>query len=521
MSTPALDALDAKAESRRAPVPLATARGRMREALGLPQLDLVDDPARFVWARTARAAGKTASFVSDALDQASSIPGFRGCFGALTKDSGLEQLWDEIRRQDREFGFGLKYDIAEDQIIVPETGGRVRVRSYGTKREVDKWRGKQYHRIWPDECQSVDDAVLRYALISVFPPTLSRHRGSIRLGGTPRMETEGFWFELTGPRGLEPQMYADGSVRALARMFRDRDDPARAALGWAWSGHNWSRADNPGLPHADRESDELRRALAVTQTDREALDVELDGNWPDRDQERRLFRFDPVRNVWIAGRAEHNYGLPTGHEWSFFLGADLAKKRDKFALELGACAPTSKVAYHCDEKIGYRLTIAEMAVEINKFRDLLGRRLVGLVGDSQGPTSNWIFEELCRAHGIPLERAKKGDKDAGVELCSSDFHADRMLIKAGSVLAKQLRDLKKPREDLPASMQPKQEDDAADAWIYTRRRMFHIFGRDQQPPATDEERRMLERRRQLKAMERSEKARRGGWMEGGGGSAPW
>lgn len=505
MSDAFLDALGDAADATRPAVPAETARARMRAALAAPELDVLDDPSRFIACRTARAAGKTTTMVSDALEQMSSIEGWRGCYFSLTKDSGIEQLWDELRRQDAEFGFGLKWMTAEGTVIYPPTGARLRVRSLDSKKEVNKARGKQYHRIYLDECQSVDDEVLAYAIVTVLPPTLSRFHGAIRLGGTPRMRCEGWWYALTGPPGLEPQRMADGSVRVLARPWDDRSSARYAVLEWSWSLHTWPRSANPSLSDADRETETMRRALAVTDADRETLAVEFDGEWPHKDETGRLYRFDAVTNTWVAGAPEANYGLPAGHDWGFYLGADLAYKRDKFALTLGACAPTSRIAYHCDEFAERRLTTEQMAGHINRFRGQLGNRLKAIVGDSQGPTGHLIFEELVRVHGIPIEKAKKGNKDDAVELVSSDLVAGRMLIRAGSQLAQQLRDVKKPLPNVAASKQPKQDDDLTDSWLYTRRRMTHGFGREK-VPQTDEAARKADHERQLRAIQAKQRS---------------
>lgn len=507
-----LDVLGEAAAARLPPVEVREAQARLRASFSPEQLGPIEDPSRFVASRTARSAGKTASMVADAILQMSTIKGWRGCYGAMTKDAGIEQLWDEIARQNREYGFGLKFATSDDTVVHRLTGGRLKIRSIDTRRAVDKWRGKQYHRIYLDECQSIADEVLRYAIVQALPHTLARYQGSMRLAGTPRLDCSGWWYAVTGPDGLVAQRMPDGSVRALARPWTERDLGMWSGVNWSWSLHNWARSANPGLPHADRESDTMRRALAATEADRMAIAVEIDGEWPTRDEEARLFRgYDPVLSTWVPGPAELNYGLPEGHDWSFFLGADLAIKWDLFALTLGACAPTHRVAFHCDEFGGARLSTGQMADEINRFRSTLGRRLHAIVGDSQGPTGHWIFDELTRVHHIPLEHAKKRDKDDGVELVSSDLAAGRMMIKAGSQLAVQLRELRRKKPDQPASKQHHQRDDFADAWIYTRRRMTHMFTRDPAPPPDEAQQRLAIHQRDMRAMQRRLRLQQDPW----------
>jgi hypothetical protein len=500
VTTPFLDALEEAAEDRRAPVDPATARARMRAALAPEQLAVLDDPSRFVVLRTARAAGKTSDLVSDVLEQMSSVENWRGCYGALTQDSGKEQLWDELRRQDKAFGFGLKFLEHEATVLYPPTGGRLRIRDIANVRAVDKWRGKQYHRVYLDECQSMADEVLAYAVAVSLPPTLTRHRGSMRIAGTPRMRCEGWWYEVSSrKRGCQVTTQPDGSRRALTRPYAERDDPKWAGVSVSWSLHHWPRSANPGLPDADREADEMRRALAATPEAEAALRVEMDGEWPDEDQEPRLYRFSEacLWDVLAGPEADPPYGLPPGHDWLFYLGADLAMKRDAFALELGANALSSPIAYHCDEYVEKRLTIEQMAVEINRFRRLLGRRLVAIVGDSQGPKGSEIFDELSRVHGIPIEKADKAYKDDAIELVSSDIVAGRMKIRRGSKLAAQLARLRRPKPNTPASRQPHQEDDAADGWLYARRRMIHQFGKPAGKQTLDVEEQRAARRAEL------------------------
>jgi hypothetical protein len=412
----------------------------------------------------------------------------------------MEQVWDELKRQDAQFGFGLRFNEGRLTVTYPGTGARLRIRSIGTRREVDKWRGKQFHRVYLDECQSVPDDVLVYAITQVIPHTLARFRGSVRCAGTPRLRCEGWWYRMTGPPGVEAQRLVGGLVMALTRPYAEREDPRWLEIDWTWSLHNWKRSANPGLPDADRETDEMRRALAASETDKDVIRVELDGEWPWVDEEARLVRFDPVSNTWDGGPAP-DYGLPEGHAWTFYLGADLAMKRDLFALELFACATTSPKAYHCDEWTKRGLTFGEMAVQINRFRSLLGPKLKAIVGDTQGPTGKLIFEELTRVHAIPIEKALKGQKDDAVELFSSDLYAQRVLIKIGTELARQCKELRKPDPNLPVSKQPKQRDDAFDAALYARRRMIHVFGKAGQPPKTQDEQRAAQHRKQLRAIE--------------------
>jgi hypothetical protein len=519
-----LDALDEAADDRRAPVDPVTARGRMRASLAPEQLDVLDDPSRFVALRTARAAGKTSVMVSDVLDRISSVDDWRGCYGALTQDSGKEQLWDELRRQDREFGFGLRFHEHESTVIYPPTGGRLRIRDIAHARAVNKWRGKQYHRIYLDECQSMADEVLRYAAVTVLPPTLTRFRGSIRVGGTPRLRCDGWWYEITGKHGKEPRPQTDGTLRALTRPWRERDEEKWQALGWSWSLHTWPRSANPGLPDADRESDEMRRAMAATAQDLAAIAVELDGEWPDEDAdlESRLYRFVEARDCWDpVGGPSNLYGLDPSKDWGFFLGCDLALKRDKVGLTLGASTLASPLAFHCDERVGHRWTVAQIADEIRSYQTALGTRLKAIVGDSQGPTGKDIFEELSRVHRIPIEKAEKGYKDNAIELVNSDLVGGRMKIKRGSVLAAQLRRLRRPLPNLPASKQPHQEDDVADAWLYTRRRMVHGWGKEPGTRSPDDSRRE-DQRRQLAAIRKRQTGDPWAALRGlGGGRTPW
>jgi hypothetical protein len=509
--TPWLDALEDAYASRAAPVEAGTARAGMRAAFGAEQLDFIDDDHRFGAARTARAAGKTSAIVGRALDRMTSIRGWRGCYGALTSDSGQEQVWEEFKRQDALFGFGLKFHEHKKIVELPDMGSRYRIRSMENKRAADRWRGKQYHEVDIDECQSIPDGVLSYALISVIPATLTRFQGHLRLTGTPRLDMSGIWYLITGKRGRVVSKRPDGTLSAVARYFHRKDEPELAGVEATWSLHTWSRSSNPGLPHADRETDTMRRALAVTPETQAAISVELDGDWPEElEPTDRMYRFDPVKHVWTPGAAP-GYGLPEGHEWRFVLAADLARKRDAFAIEVGAYALTSRVAYHVDEFHARKLEVHQMAAELKKFRALLGSRLVAMVGDGQGPTGAPILDELQRVHGIPIDPAEKAYKDAGIDLVSSDLVADRLKIKAGSKWAKQLTELRKPDKDKPASQQPKQDDDAADAGLYMRRRMLHVFGKEPGASATPDAIRAQRAKEQLRAMQRrAEQARRGG-----------
>lgn len=526
MNTPFLEAFDSDEEGRSAPVAPDVARARMRSSLGAEELDVLEDDARFRWMRLARAGGKTTTMVSDALDKMSAVRDWRGCYGSLTKDSGLEQLWDELRRQDKAFGFGLKFVESQGIVYYTQTGARLRVRSLDNLGEVNKWRGKQYHDVYVDECQSIDDAALRYAIVTVLPPTLSRHKGRMLLGGTPRMDCSGWWFELTGPNGLMAAERPDGGVRANARLYRDRKRPeyVDGHLDWAWSGHNWPRSSNPGLPDADRESDTLRRALSVTPEDAVALSVELDGEWPAANAKTRIYRYVPAEsNRWRPGPAEENYGLPDGHDWGFYLGADLGFA-DEFAVEIFAAAITSRRAWHCDEFHQSHLEVSQMAGVLKGFMDQLGTRLHAMVGDSQGGTGHRIFEELSTVHGIPLERAEKRDKDDAVELWNDDLTQGRVVIIQGSRLEQQLLALKKTDPTKRVSQQPKQRDDCADAALYARRRMLHVFGKD--PAEVDPEAaKKAGYRRQLKAMEARRRATSNPWTASRGGAGsntrPW
>jgi hypothetical protein len=523
MRDPYLSALEDLEDLRRAPVETGSARARIREQFSPEQATIFEDDSRFIVVRTERGAGKTTTVIGQKLDRLcdAALPPARIVYGALTKESARENVWDEIKRQNARCGLGLELKDATMVVTHPETGGRLRIFSLETKREVDKQRGKQYTDVVIDECQSIVDDWLRYAIISVIPPALRRFRGRVAFLGTATKFTAGFWYTISSKKGMVPREFASGDLRAITRPWSERKLSGWRGVDHTWSLHTWPASANPALSDADREAAEMRERLAITAEDKAGLDAEY-GDWPEEGiDDGREYRFDEVRDVWQRGPTSRDnpFGLPEGHVWSYYLGADLAFRRDDFALTLGATARTSRTAYHADEFHKKRMTIAEMAVQINRYRDILGPQLVAIVGDSQGPTGQEIFVELSRVHRIPIERATKGYREDGLQLVNSDFVAEHMKILKGSELARQLGSLRKGPD---GKRLRGQADDVADAWTYTRKRMMHWASVERSPddrPSTEQVRRDFERE-QLRRMTDAHKRMRddagGGWPRLGG-----
>jgi hypothetical protein len=481
-----LRALERRDGARRAPVNLSQARLRIRAPLGPDQLDVLDDPHRFVDILTPRGAGKSTAMVHDALDKMSATHEGRFFYGALTKDSGVENVIDEFARCDSACGLGLVIRQDAGIIRMPETGSTLRIRSIESRKEVDKIRGKQYDGGYLDECQSVRDDILRYALTGVIPQTLGRKRGFLKLAGTPTRTPVGMWHAITSRLGQVPRRFAGGVERSLSRPWKERELAKWQQILWTWSHHTWGRAANPGMADADAEAAYMKGALAVSLEDAATMEAEY-GDWPEDDPRGREFRFNPLSDVWTPGaRSVSNpFGLPTGHDWFYTLAADLIHENgqnDEFAVGVGASAFTSRVGYHVWEDGGNGLTIAEMASKINYARHLLGTKLVRMVGDSQGQ-GNETFLRLQIEHRLPLEKAVKRDKEDGIELVNSDLVAGRLKILAGSRVATQLEQLRKGPDGKRLKGQP---DDFADMVVYMRRGMLH-WAADDTPKAPDPE----------------------------------
>lgn len=506
-----LRALEKRDGARRAPVNLSTARQRIRASLSPDQVDVLDDPHRFCDILTPRGAGKSTALVHDALDKMAATNEGRYFYGALTKDSGVENVIDEFARCDSACGLGLVIRQDAGIIRMPETGSTLRIRSIESRKEVDKIRGKQYDGGFLDECQSVRDDILRYAITGVIPQTLGRRRGFLKMAGTPTRTPVGMWHAITSKLGQVPRRFAGGVERALARPWKERGLEKWGQILWTWSHHTWGRAANPAMVDADAEAAYMKGALAVSLEDAATMEAEY-GDWPEDDPRGREFRFDPLRDVWTPGArtVANPFGLPAGHDWFYTLAADLIHENgqnDEFAVGVGASSFSSRVGYHVWEDGGRGLTIAEMAGKMNYIRALLGTRLVRMIGDSQGQGFE-TFTRLQIEHRLPLEKAVKRDKEDGIELVNSDLVAGRLQILAGSNTAKQLEQLRKGPDGKRLKQQP---DDYADMLVYLRRGMLH-WAADDAPklPDPEAERRAREARiladvaRQQKGMDRVE-----------------
>lgn len=390
-----------------------------------------------------------------------------------TRERAQKTLWEELKELSKRFALG--YEPNESRLSLRGPDNRwIYVSGGESKKHVRKWKGvlPKAAAFYLDEAQDWAPSVLETAIAEVVMPALADIGGRLTVGGVPGPVPTGTFFDIT----RNPE-YAQ---------------------------HFWSLLDNPHVKNARDLIERTCKARGVTEDD-PTIQREFYGRWV-YDENALMFRYDPTRN----GDAVAHVAPAT--DWEYVLGFDLGFD-DADAVVILGWQKGSAVVHVVHEDVRERQGITELAGVLGDALKLW--RPIALVGDL-GALGKKIGDELRRRHALPVEAADKTRKAEHIALVNDGLRTGRILIPAGSTLAKDMLRLEwdadaKARGILRES--PHFHSDVADAFLYAYRRCLAYAERAPQPVVkrTDQEK-LDEWERGL--AERLRREKEGDWDEG-------
>jgi len=354
-----------------------------------------------------------------------------------------------------------------------------------------------------DEAQEYKPQLLESLLVRVIGPRLGDFGGSLAIGGTPPPTQRGLFYEATRRGGDLNRPYADRNKPE----FRD----------WKkWSSHHWTLAE--GAVYVP----------AIARLWEEALVEKEAQGWSDQhpvwrreylgehasDDSENIFKYRPhdedgnEYNRWDPERDRNGFAvLPEGHSWHYVVGMDLGHS-DPFALDIFAYSPTYEKVLHVygfDRREMHPREIAKVLIGAELDHDKYGG-VIGAIGWPDGMVADTaglggaILDELQNVYGIRILPAEKKNKHDWIEIFNGDLIDGKIKILKDSALEEQLQDLQWAVDDYGNLKEDKSaRNDHADAAVYARREMRHLFQDEPRPPA------LTARERVIKAVEALEK----------------
>jgi len=342
------------------------------------QLKVADDPAQFKALLCGRRAGKTIEDIFDLSETLAEYPGDTCAFIELTRPSARNKVWRPWKLLSEQHGWGLEFSESTLQVR-HNNGAACIIVGANTDLELDKIRGlPRLRRAIIDECGQQKPSHLQYLAEEVLEPGLMDVGGGLRLSGTPGLVPVGYWYDVT------------------------------TAGRPGWSVHRFTAFDNPFIDaKAFIEALLLRRGWTE---DNPIFQREYLGLWT-FDVERRVYAFDPARNV--VDEPEQGRG------WSYVLTHDYGHVASTAWAILGY-PQYGDIVYVLKSFKRAGLAPSE-AADISK--GLVDEWEPDIIVGDLGGLGKAYAAELVKRHGIAIKAADKSVKRATIE-----FQSDAMRI---------------------------------------------------------------------------------------------
>lgn len=419
---------------------------------------------------TTRRAGKTFTIIADMMVKALYAPHSMSVFVSLTFDAAESIAWPILKKICRIVGLEEGRDVRfqEQKLRITLPGGGT-IQLYGANRLAAIY--KLYGRAILSA--AVDEAAFMPAVCSdlvddvLYPGTLDHDNGTMWIASIPGKISMGLHYELTHQFNYED-------------IFSGRRPHAtlNAPEAELWSVHTWTTAQNPHMSRQfAAEIDEKKRVNKSYMKDPNTLRNYFKA-WV-QELGEKVYRFEPYGinkypHVWSPHPAD-NYVLGVDTGWN-----------DAKALSLNGWRENNP---HLVEVWSWKksfLLLKDFAAEIREVQaaypvdDSEGGRFQ-IVGDA---SNREVFEELRRAHNIPMMEAERWDKRAWIDIFNSEAASGNILVqkpeKSPSV-HETLKLVKKFRPDGTWIEQPGMPNDCCDARLVAFRHARHYLRGEVEP----------------------------------------
>lgn len=371
---------------------VARDRAEQQEAylggLSPKQRAVIECKARIITARCGRRAGKTHLIARWLFKRAQDRDGAICLFVALTRPSAKRLIWGELRKINKHFGLGAKFNGQELTVTLPN-GSQIWLAGATAGPEIEKLRGHAFDLVCTDESGSFGEE-FEYLLREVLDAALEDYAGTLAMFGTPNA--------------------------AAAGAFFDRDTSSAEHVAH----FHWTVLDNPNFPRWAGRKDWKKVAAAwwADKRKREGWaddDPVMSREWLAlwvRDANRLVYRIDD-ENLMPAGA-----DLPKD-DYSLILGGDLGWNDQKTIVAL-ACSETTRALFFVDCFARSQMLIDDYAATLKEF--MTKHKPVAIVCDA-GALGKDIVELLKQRHSIPVIAAEKTQKPANIAYLNSALRA--------------------------------------------------------------------------------------------------
>ncbi len=363
----------------------------LAKACFLQQLNFINDPAPFITASCSRRAGKSAACARDLLNTMLLNPGVVVGYITLTSRMAKRIMWRELRKLDREYTLGLKFNEVELSVTCQSNKSVCYLSGCANESEMDKFRGVALKLLYLDEVQAFR-AHIGELIDDVIAPSLMDYDGKLKLIGTPGILKSGYFWE--------------------------------AINSDAYSHHHWTFWDNPFIPVTSKKTHKelLDRELKRRGVDENDPSVRREwfGEWVN-DDDARVFKYDPKKNDYTD--------IPELVD--FVISVDVGF-HDADAVAVIGWPKHSRECYLVDEIVVSQQGVTELAEQLGRLYERY--KPLKMVMDTGG-LGKKIAEELRKRYSLPIVAAEKQRKQEYIELVNDALRTGGLRVKKSSQFA--------------------------------------------------------------------------------------
>lgn len=357
------------------------------------QLEFIYDPSKqkilFCTRRSAKSFTAGLYLVLEALMN----PGCNCLFVGLTRQSAKAIIWKDILNViNHKFGLEASFNQTDLVMTLPN-GSVIAVTGVDVdENEMNKLLGRKYRLVTIDEASmyTIDLRNLVYGVLgpAMVDPNESGESGTICLMGTASNFPRGLFYDIT--------------------IGKEK----------GWKLFKWTAYDNPYVAKQWHEN-----ILKIKSERPEYLTTPQFKQWYLNewviDEEKLVYRFDPVRNLTSAVPI-----FSDASNWTYVLGVDTGWEDDS-AFVLTAYHSNNPYLYVLRTFAKKKMTFDDVTLKIQEFMkdpQYAPHKIIIDGANKQG------VESMRFRSAIPFEYADKQDKVTFIELCNSDLIQGKIKI---------------------------------------------------------------------------------------------
>lgn len=350
------------------------------------QRDYVLCPDAICTNHAARRSGKSAGNVRRLARKAARHPNGLSFFGAKDLKTCKRIIGPTVREVSQEYDLGFQWSSQDNAFIAPN-GYQIWLIGLSEDGEADKLRGAAHGLVEGviDECSTIPEDVLKYAVLDCALPALGENDGRLALSGTPGPLMSGFFYEQCQAR----------------------------------TNFHWDPRDNPFLRVPGQRF--LEQALKNNPTwtwQTPTFQREYLGLWCE-DRDMLVYPYAAARNLIYEGSE-----FPSGRT---ILGVDVGYEDGN-----GFCVTRSQPPHNPEihvlrsyEKRGQKLPA--LAAEIESLRRHYGVNYIFIDEGGIGLTVSKTLQDM----GIPCQPTPKGLKRPRIEVVRGGLSAGTIKVVRG------------------------------------------------------------------------------------------